>query len=69
MMIVYDKLFALLKKKGISQYKLITDYGISRGQLDRLKQNQNVTTNTLNVLCNILDCELSDIATHIKDNN
>ena len=67
-MIVYDKLFALLKKKGISQYKLITEFGISRGQLDRLKQNQNVTTNTLNVLCNILDCDLSDIATYVKDN-
>ena len=68
-MIIYDKLFTLLKEKGISQYNLITEYGISRGQLDRLKQNQNVTTNTLDVFCNILECELSDITTHIKDGN
>ena len=66
-MIVYDKLWATLKNKQISQYKLINTYGISSGQLDRLRKNDNVSTYTLNTLCSILDCKLEDIAEYIKD--
>lgn len=61
-MIVYDKLWETLKKKNISQYKLIKTYHISTGQLDRLRKNGNVSTYTLNQLCEILECDLSDIA-------
>lgn len=66
-MIVYDKLWATLKEKGISQYKLIKTYGISTGQLDRLRKNGNINTFTLNQLCTILNCQLHDIAEYIKD--
>ena len=61
-MIVYDKLWETMKEKGISQYKLIKDYGFSTGQLDRLRKNGNVNAYTLNSLCEILNCDLSDIA-------
>ena len=61
-MIVYDKLWETLKEKGISQYKLIHDYGISPAQITRLKRNNNVNTHTLDVLCTILDCTLIEIA-------
>lgn len=66
-MIVYDKLWITMKEKGISQYKLIKDFGFSTGQLDRLRKNCSVSTNTLDTLCSILDCELSDIAEYKKD--
>lgn len=66
-MIVYTKLWETLKQRGISQYKLIRQYGISTGQLDRLRKNENVSTYTLNALCEILVCDLSDIATYIPD--
>lgn len=66
-MIVYDKLWVTLKKKGVSQYKLIKDYGVSSGQLDRLRKNSNINSYTLNMLCEILDCELSDIAEYKKE--
>lgn len=65
-MIVYDKLWATLKNRGISQYKLIKEYGISTGQLDILRKNANVNTYTLDTLCEILDCDIGDIAEHIK---
>ncbi len=61
-MIVYDKLWVTLKEKNISQYKLIKTYGISTGQLDRLRKNGNVNTYTLDTLCKILNCKLEDIA-------
>ncbi len=67
-MIVFNKLWQTMKEKNISQYKLLKEYGFSSGQLDRLRKNSNVNTFTLNQLCNILDCELEDIAEYIKDN-
>ena len=56
-----------MKKRGISQYKLIKEYKISTGQLDRLRKNGNVSTYTLSQLCMILDCALEDIAEYKKD--
>ncbi|MDD5900822.1 MAG: helix-turn-helix transcriptional regulator [Lachnospiraceae bacterium] len=46
----------------MSQYKLIKEYHISTGQLDRLRKNEKVNSFTLNQLCKILDCRLEDIA-------
>lgn len=66
-MIVFDRLWETMKKRGISQYKLIKLYGISTGQLDRLRKNGNVNTFTLSQLCKILDCRLEDIAEYIDD--
>ena len=68
-MIVFDKLWQTMKDKNISQYKLIKEYGISTGQLDRLRKNGNVNTYTLSALCSIFDCELEDIATYKKDDD
>ena len=64
-MIVYDRLWDQMKKKGVSQYRLIKEYGFSSGQLDRLRKNDNISTYTLNRLCEILDCKLEDIAEYL----
>ena len=61
-MIVYDKLWAVMKAKGISTYYLRTKVGIDSKTIRRLKENQNMNTKTLNTLCRVLDCRLSDIA-------
>ena len=66
-MIVFDKLWDTMKRKGVSQYKLLKDYHFSSGQLDRLRKNENVSSYTLNQLCRILDCRLEDIAEYKKD--
>ncbi len=66
-MIIYDRLWNTLKEKKISQYKLIKVYGISTGQLDRLRKNGNVSSYTLDKLCTILQCKLEDIAEYIKE--
>ena len=65
-MIVYDRLWGKMKENGISQYRLIKEYGFSSGQLDRLRKNENVSTFTLNRLCEILDCALEEIAEYKK---
>ena len=66
--IVFDKLWQTMAEKGITQYKLIKEYSFSTGQLDRLRKNGNVNTYTLERLCEILNCELSDIAEYISEN-
>ena len=66
-MICYDRLWKTMKERGISQYKLIVDYHISPGQLDRFRKNANVSTYTLNTLCKILHCRLEDIAEYRED--
>ena len=66
-MIVYDKLWDTLKEKGITQYKLIHDYGVSPAQITRLKRNNNVSTHTLDMLCEICDCTLIEIAEYIPN--
>ena len=67
-MISFDKLWITMKEKNISQYKLIKEYKISTGQLDRLRKNGNVNTYTLDQLCKILNCQLNDIAEYIVGN-
>lgn len=66
-MICFNKLWVTLKEKNISQYKLIKEYKVSTGQLDRLRKNGNVNTYTLDQLCKILNCKLEDIAEFIED--
>lgn len=68
-MISFEPLWHTLKEKNISRYRLIKEYKVSTGQLDRLRKNGNVNTYTLNELCKILDCDLSDIAVFIADEN
>ena len=66
-MIVFDRLWATMKRKGVSQYRLIQDYKFSTGQLDRLRKNENVNSYTLDQLCRILDCGLDEIAEYRSD--
>ena len=59
--ITYAPLWETMKKKGITTYVLIKKYSFSRGTLDSLKQNRNISTATLNDLCKILSCNVEDI--------
>ena len=66
-MIKYDRLWSTLKEKGISQYRLIEDYGVDTAQLHRLRHNMVLKTITIDNLCRILDCRVEDIMEYIPD--
>ena len=68
-MIRYDRLWETMKRRGITQYRLIKEHQFSTGQLDRLRKNENLSTHTLNELCRILDCGLEDIAEYTPDDS
>lgn len=68
-MITYDRLWQTMKQQGVSQYDLYTHYNVNRSQLNRLRHNENVEINTIDKLCNILQCRVEDIMEHFPDDN
>ena len=60
-MISYNRLWETMEKRKISQYRLIKEFGLSSGQMSRLKKNTYVSTHTLETLCRILDCRIEDV--------
>lgn len=66
-MIIYEPLWDTLKRKNISQYSLIKDYGIDKAQLQRLRSNMVVKTVILDRLCKILDCPIEEIMKYVPD--
>ena len=66
-MIIFNKLWDTMRRKGISTYALREKYSIESKTIRRLRRNMNTETDTLNRLCKILDCELSDIAEYRPD--
>ena len=66
-MILFDKLWITMEKKGITTYKLREECGIDSKTVRRLRANENIETKTLNKLCSVLDCKIEDIMEYIKD--
>lgn len=66
-MISYEPFWKTLENRNVSQYRLIKEYKVSAGQLSRMRANQNISTHTINMLCDILDCEVSDIMVYRRE--
>ena len=66
-MISFEKLWDTMREKGISQYALIKKYGVSPAQTTRLKRNESVSTHTIEMFCEILDCRVEDIMEYKKN--
>ena len=66
-MISYKPFYQTLFKKGITEYYLIYKQGVPAYTLHRMKHGKNITTKTIDTLCFILDCEVSDIIQYIPD--
>ena len=66
-MIVFDKLWLLMKEKGISTYVLREECGIDSKTVRRLRANENIETKTINKLCTALECKVEDIMEYIPE--
>lgn len=66
-MIVFDRLWKTMEKKGVSTYWLREKCGIDRKTIRRLRGNENMETKTLDKLCSVLGCSLQDIAEFIPN--
>ena len=68
-MISYRPFWETLNRRDISTYELIYRQGVSANTIYRMKRGMPITTKTLNDLCFILNCSVSDIIEYIKDND
>ena len=68
-MISYRHFYETLYKKNITEYALIFKHGIPANTIHRMKHGEAITTKTLDVLCNILDCPVSDIIEFVKSDS
>ena len=68
-MISYRPFYETLYKKNITEYALIFKNGIPANTIHRMKHGEAITTKTLDVLCNILDCPVSDIIEFVKSDS
>lgn len=68
-MITYEPFWNTIKEKGISTYTLIQKYNVSSATINRLRNNQGISTMTINDLCKILKCKVEDILLYKDDIN
>ena len=58
--ISYEPLFRTMKEKGITSYRLFK-MGFPQSNYYAMKHGENVSTNTINELCILLECEIPDV--------
>lgn len=68
-MISYAPLWTTMKKCNATTYTLQVKGGISSSTIRRLKAGDSVSTNTLDALCKILNCTISEIIEYLPDVN
>ncbi len=66
-MILFNKLWSTMEKRGVSTYQLREKCGIDSKTIRRLRANENVETKTLDKLCAALSCHLEDIVEYVAD--
>ncbi len=67
-MISYEPFYDTLRKKQCTVYQLIFKHGMSANTFQRMKEGKGITTETIDTLCFILNCEVQDIIYHDKKN-
>lgn len=68
MPIVYDKLFALLKEKGYTTYKIRQEKLIGQGTLTALKNGTGgLDAKTIARLCSVLECQPGDLMEYVPN--
>ena len=64
-MISYNPFWETLRNSKETTYTLIKNHRISSSTIDKLRKNKPLNTTTLNDLCRILNCQVSDVMEYI----
>ena len=65
-MVSYAPLWETMRKNEITTYTLIKKYDIQSKTIYNLKHNKNISTATLETLCDILKCTPNEVLTFEK---
>lgn len=66
-MISYEPLWRTMKREGATTYTLQNKGGISSSTIRRMKAGDSISTNSLDALCQILNCRVEDLIEYVKD--
>ena len=66
-MIRYEKLFSMMKAKELTTYRIRKDNIISQSALTALNQGRNVTLDTIDKLCRVMNCQPGDLLEYVPD--
>ena len=66
MPVSYNRLFALMEERGVKKIDLRNTYKLNPKTVDSLTKNKSVTVDTIKLLCEIFDCQPSDIMEYVK---
>ena len=66
-MINYNNLWKSLIDKGMKKTELAKEAGISSATLAKMSNNQCVSMETVVKVCDVLDCNISDVVSYVKD--
>ena len=66
-MISYEPLWKTMAEKKATTYTLECKGNISSSSIRRIKAGEASSTNTLNEICEILDCSISEIIEYKKE--
>lgn len=63
----YKKLFKKLIDVEMKNFELMDKANISKSTFYKIKNNENVTTDILLRICNVLECDISDIVECVEE--
>lgn len=66
-MISYEPLWRTMQLRGATTYTLQVKGGISSSTIRRMKAGDSVSTHTLDLLCQLLECTLDDIVEYVPE--
>ena len=68
-LISYAPLWRTMAERSATTYTLQVKGQISSSTIRRLKAGESVSTNTLDALCKILQCDLADVVEYLPENS
>lgn len=67
MPIIYDKLLAMMKQKGITSYTIRQNNIIGQATLTKIRNGGDIDTRTIAKFCELLECQPGDILEYVPN--
>ena len=62
----FEPLFKTMKAKGVTSYQL-QKMGFNRATYYSIKQGNSTSTNTVALLCKLLQCKVEDVIEYVEE--
>lgn len=69
MPIKFDKAFSKMKEKGLTTYRIRKEKIISESTMQKFRHGKNVNTESIEILCKILECQPGDLMEYVPEDN